>query len=61
MVKNQPSNAGDMGSIPGRETKTPHAAEQLLRRQVGWSGIPNKMLLNKIFLAFLFIYLFLTV
>ena len=29
MVKNQPCNAGDMGSIPGLETKTPHAVGQL--------------------------------
>ena len=29
VVKNQPSNAGDMGSIPGRGTKIPHAAGQL--------------------------------
>ena len=25
MVKNPPSNAGDMGSMPGRRTKIPHA------------------------------------
>ena len=29
MVKNLPCNAGDVGSIPGRGTKIPHAAEQL--------------------------------
>ena len=29
VVKNPPSNAGDMGSIPGRGTKIPHAMEQL--------------------------------
>ena len=29
MVKNPPSNAGDAGSIPGRGTRIPHAAEQL--------------------------------
>ena len=28
-VKNPPCNTGDMGSIPGQETKIPHAAEQL--------------------------------
>ena len=28
-VTNLPSNAGDAGSIPGRETKIPHAMEQL--------------------------------
>ena len=28
-VKNPPSSAGDVGSIPGRETKIPHAAGQL--------------------------------
>ena len=27
--KNQPCNAGDVGSIPGWGTKIPHAAEQL--------------------------------
>ena len=25
VVKNPPSNAGDMGSIPGQEAKIPHA------------------------------------
>ena len=29
MVKNLPSNAGDVGSIPGQGTKIPHAAGQL--------------------------------
>ena len=29
VVKNPSSNAGDMGSIPGRGTKIPHAAVQL--------------------------------
>ena len=29
VVKNPPSNAGDMGSIPGRVTKIPHALGQL--------------------------------
>ena len=29
VVKNQPSNAGDSGSIPGRGTKIPHAEGQL--------------------------------
>ena len=29
MVKNLPSNAGDVGSIPGRGTKIPHAVGQL--------------------------------
>ena len=29
VVKNPPSNAGDVGSIPGRGTKSPHAPEQL--------------------------------
>ena len=28
-VKNLPSNAGDVGLIPGRGTKIPHAVEQL--------------------------------
>ena len=31
-VKNLPSNAGDVGSIPGRGTKIPHAAGQLSPR-----------------------------
>ena len=29
MVKNTPSNAGDVGSLPGRGTKIPHNAGQL--------------------------------
>ena len=29
MVKNLPSNAGDVGSIPGKRTKIPHATGQL--------------------------------
>ena len=29
VVKNLPCNTKDMGSIPGRGTKTPHAMEQL--------------------------------
>ena len=29
MVKNSPCNPEGLGSIPGQETKTPHAAEQL--------------------------------
>ena len=29
VVKNPPSNAGDVGSIPGQGTKIPHAAGQL--------------------------------
>ena len=29
VVKNPPSNAGDVGSIPGRGTKIPHALGQL--------------------------------
>ena len=29
MIKNQPSNAEDTGSIPGRGTKIPRALEQL--------------------------------
>ena len=29
VVKNPLSNAGDAGSIPGRGTKIPHAAEQV--------------------------------
>ena len=29
MVKNPPSNTGDVGSIPGRGTKIPHATGEL--------------------------------
>ena len=29
MVKKPPCNAGDMGLIPGWETRIPHAVEQL--------------------------------
>ena len=29
VVKKLPSNAGDVGSIPGQGTKIPHALEQL--------------------------------
>ena len=29
MVKNPPSNAGDVGLIPGQGTKIPHAVGQL--------------------------------
>ena len=32
MVKNLPSNAGDVGLIPGQGTKIPHAAEQISLR-----------------------------
>ena len=32
VVKNLPSNAGDAGSIPGQETKIPHALGQLILR-----------------------------
>ena len=32
VVKNLPCNAGDMGSIPGRGPKIPHAMGQLSRR-----------------------------
>ena len=32
VVKNPPSNAGDVGSIPGWGTKMPHAAGQLSPR-----------------------------
>ena len=32
MVKNPPYNAGDMGLIPGRGTKIPHATGQLSLR-----------------------------
>ena len=29
VVKNPPCNAGDMGSIPGLRSKTPHSVERL--------------------------------
>ena len=29
MVKDLPSNAGEMGSVPGQETKIPHAMGQI--------------------------------
>ena len=32
VVKNPPANAGDVGSIPGQGTKTPHAVGQLSPR-----------------------------
>ena len=32
VVKNPPSTAGDMGSIPDRGTRIPHAAGQLSSR-----------------------------
>ena len=32
MVKNPPSNAGDVGSIPGQGSKSPHAEGQLSLR-----------------------------
>ena len=32
MVENLPSNAGDVGLIPGRGTKMPHATGQLSLR-----------------------------
>ena len=32
VIKNLPSNAGDMGSIPGRGTNFPHAMVQLSLR-----------------------------
>ena len=31
VVKDPPSSAGDVGSIPGRGTKIPHAAGQLTK------------------------------
>ena len=33
MVKNLPSNAGDVGSIPGQGTKSPHAATKTRHSQ----------------------------
>ena len=33
MVKNPPTNARDMGSIPGQQTKITHATGQLMRPQ----------------------------
>ena len=37
VVKNLPGNAGDTGSIPGQETKIPHAAEQLSLSDNYWA------------------------
>ena len=44
MVKNSPSNAGDMGSIPSWGTKTMHATAQLSLHAttVGSSGAAAK-------------------
>ena len=35
MVKNLPCNSGDMGSVPGGETKIPQALGQLLSPEPG--------------------------
>ena len=37
VVKNPPSSAGDLGLIPGRGTKIPHAAGQLSLRRNYWA------------------------
>ena len=34
VINNPPSNAGDVGLIPGRGTKIPHATEQLSQNTV---------------------------
>ena len=39
VVKNPPSNAGDMGSIPGWGTKIPHAAGQLSPRAANYRAL----------------------
>ena len=42
MVKNPPSNAGDVGSIPGQGSKSPHAEGQLsLRASNYWVHAPQ--------------------
>ena len=41
VVKNLPSNAGDAGSIPGQETKIPHALGQLILRGNYWACMPQ--------------------
>ena len=41
-VKNPPCNAGNMGSIPGRGTKIPHAVEQTKPKHHNyWIGTPQ--------------------
>ena len=42
MVKSPPSNAGDMGLIPARGTKTPHAAGLRLRSAMKTECSQNK-------------------
>ena len=43
MVKNLPYNAGDVGSVPGRGTKIPHAAGQLsLHTTTPELGVPQR-------------------
>ena len=42
VVKNLPSNAGDIGSIPGRGTKIPHAVGQLTARETQHSKKKKK-------------------
>ena len=39
VVKNTPCNARDMGSIPCRGTKMPHAAEQLSPHHNSWAWV----------------------
>ena len=42
VVKNLPSNAGDIGSIPGQGTKIPHAVGQLTVRETQHSKKKKK-------------------
>ena len=42
VVKNLPSNAGDIGSIPGWGTKIPHAVGQLAERETQHSKKKKK-------------------
>ena len=48
VIKNLPSNAGDLGSIPGRGTKSPRAVGQLSARtpttEPVHSGAPSPQL-----------------
>ena len=53
VVKNQPSNVKDVGSIPGRGTKIPHATGQLSLRatmETQHSQKKPKLLATSIFL-----------
>ena len=48
VVKNPPSNAGDMGSIPGQGNKIPHAAGAVTRVKTQRSQINKYFFLKQI-------------